>query len=53
MFLLKKYGYLIGINSEISNIDADIISVKVYEEINRQLDKAAKYVSYRNARFIR
>ncbi len=41
LFLLKKYGYLIGINSEISNIDADIISVKVYEEINRQLDKAA------------
>src|SRR5574344_2098368 len=41
LFLLKKYGYLIGINSEISNIDTDIISVRVYEEINRQLDKAA------------
>lgn len=41
LFLLKKYGYLIGINSEISNIDTDIISVKVYEEINHQLDIAA------------
>ncbi len=42
LFLLKKYGSLIGINSEISNIDTDIISVKVYEEINHQLDVFAK-----------